>query len=241
MNTISINTSLSSAGWIRLSLAVLAGVLELAVVPYLLGSEPQSARAEEVSDLLRRIEGESERCVIRAPDGGLISVTVPPRYVTDHNLELIASSRTLQTIRIIATRDMHELSARGVVSLKALKNLRALAFQCAGRLPPGVLEAVAALDQIQHLELIGAEPSDAREYAALTNLQNLVSLRITHASQFGGDQLVFLNSLPKLRSVSFAITGLSESDAAALVNLRNLTNCLVWEKGWSLHMKRCVD
>ena len=82
------------------------------------------------------------------------------------------------------------------------------------------------MKELRQLGLVAAYPP-AGEYFGLTNLHNLVELRVAHCTNFGDSEVSLLTNLPALKSLTLYSDGISREGTNVLRNMIGLTNVVV--------------
>jgi len=89
------------------------------------------------------------------------------------------------------------------------------------------LPAFSRLTRLSTLCLVAA-PQEKQNYAALTNLQNLVALHVSYDTNFGDAELSMLTNLPKLQSLDLFWDGVTRNGTNVLLSrMSSLTNAMV--------------
>ncbi len=193
--------------------------------------------ASPVEALVRRIESEQPRWVVRSKDQDVYALTVSSKNVSDENLALISQIPHLTELKLFVQSQARDLTPKGIAELKRLKNLDGLNIECPRVLNPGMLSAICELRSLRRLRLNWAVPP-AGEYACLTNLNRLEELALYGTANFTDRELGELVPLPILKRLSFSQTGLStdwptivrKSQSLQEVTVRNDWESLTWTR-----------
>ncbi len=184
--------------------------------------------ASDLRDLLDRLQRDSPRSVQRDANGEVVCVMFSSTATSEQDLSLLASIGTLEKLVIGGSADHPGcVSEEGLSVLAKAPQLRSLTLQCFGGLPAGVLRSVSQIRQLEELHLAATFPKEASGYTSLTNLAALRSLEISMATNFGVNELRALKGLKQLNKVSLMETGVRDSDAGVLTELKALTNAVI--------------
>ena len=178
--------------------------------------------ATNLVSLLQQVETTNPDDIRRDAAGRVVALTLRQGFANESNLFLVSTLHSLQRLSMLTSRRAQP-SESSISSLIDLTNLNTITFNCGGQLPGGVFRATCSLKGLQNLGLDGAYPP-AAEYAAVTNLQELVGLRVTYCTNFSDQQLSFLTNLPKLKSIELWADSLSASAPNYFATLKKVTN-----------------
>ena len=114
------------------------------------------------------------------PDGPIVEVTLRGKEVTNRTLAFVGAFSELEQL----TLDDTGITDRGLAELLPLARLRTLVVSVGGlfgtgRMTDKGLEHIAALKDIEHLSLYGAEISDRGMTSCVGRLPNLKTLRVS--------------------------------------------------------------
>jgi len=154
--------------------------------------------------------------------GNVVSLTLRQEFSNDQNLMIVNGFASLQRLVLMPVKS-NRLTEQGIASLGGLTNLVALQLNCGATLPDGVFQGVCNLRQLQYLGLTAACPPLA-ELNSITNLGNLVELRVIECPNFADHQLAGVTNLTKLRSLVLYGTNLSKGATNILHTMTSLTN-----------------
>lgn len=107
-----------------------------------------------------------------------------------------------------------------------MTNLTSMNIACGGLLKAGVFEEICKMKEVRELGLVAAYPP-ASEYFGLTNLHNMVELRVAYCTNFGDREVSMLTNLINLRSLTLYADGFSSEGTNVLRSMTGLTNVAV--------------
>ena len=162
----------------------------------------------------------------RDAKGDVVSLTLSSLLANDAGLDLFSKFGSVQKLRLQTSRLSPELTRQGISSLVRMTNLTSINIACGGLLKAGVFEEICKMKEIRELGLVAAYPP-ASEYIGLTNLHNLVELRVGYCTNFGDSELSLLTNLPALKSLTLYADGFSSEGTNVLRNMTGLTNVAV--------------
>jgi hypothetical protein len=162
----------------------------------------------------------------RDAKGDVVSLTLTSLLANDAGLDLFSKFGSVQKLRLQTSRLSPELTRQGISSLVRMTNLTSINIVCGGLLKAGVFEEICKMKELRELGLVAAYPP-AREYFGLTNLHNLVELRVGYCTNFGDRELSLLTNLPALKSLTLYADGLSSESTNVLHSMTGLTNASV--------------
>jgi hypothetical protein len=162
----------------------------------------------------------------RNEKGEIVSLNLSPLLANDVGLGLFKQFGSVHTIRLQTSGLSPELTKQGISSLARMTNLTSLSLACGHLLKTGVFDEICKLRGLRELSLYGACPPQ-KEYASITNLQNLVRLRISLCANFGDREINLLTNLPTLKSLTLEYNGFSRDGTNVLRSLSGLTNFAV--------------
>lgn len=162
----------------------------------------------------------------RDAKGDVVSLTLTSLLANDAGLDLFGKFGSLQKLRLQTSRLSPGLTRQGISSLVTMTNLTSINIACGGLLKAGVFEEICKMKKVRELGLVAAYPP-ASEYSGLTNLHNLVELRVGHCTNFGDRELSLLTNLPALKSLILYADGFSSEGTNVLVTMAGLTNAVI--------------
>jgi hypothetical protein len=178
------------------------------------------------TQLIQKIQRLGPSYVKRSDDGSVVGLTIPRDLGTDDTLELVEKVSSLRDLKFCVNQDTSRFTQRGAQSLGALTNLATLRIWCANEFAPGVFYEIARLKGLEYLELVRSD-APQQDYVYLTNLSNLVELKLHMTPNFGDQHVPLFTNLVQLRSVTLLWTGVLGPGTNALQTMNNLTNLVV--------------
>jgi len=198
-----------------------------AVALVLADTAPPSRAAEEGEQtrLLAAIQSEGvPQYLVRNSRGDAVSVTLHGDLATDENLSVLSRMPSIEHVSVQG--EGRRITAGGIATLGRLPAVRSLTLACGGTLQEGVLLEVCRLRSLRRLELVAACPP-RDEYRALTNLTNLLELRVGRCQNFGVAELHGVTNLTGLMTLDLEWDGFTLQQTNVLARLPNLTNIVI--------------
>jgi len=187
--------------------------------------------AGSLSALLNEVSKVKPDALVMDMRGGLVELTLEPRFVSDENLVLISNCSSLQKLTLFGSDSKEVFSSKGIQQLSVLTNLHTLTLMCGRRLKPGVLEAITTLTNLSALALLGTDP-EIPEFQSLTRMTNLAELRVAYAMNLGDGDLASLTNIPFLRRIEFRSAKLTTNSLAIIPKFSFATNVYIGSQEW---------
>ena len=189
---------------------------------------------DETTKLLKRVgedRGFLSEDLERDAKGNVCVLTLRSSNANDQALSLVTNLNSLRELGIYGRGwpETGEWTRDGISQLHKLPDLEKLRVACVAAKPSletGVFKEICSLGGLKSLILVAASPQRP-DYMFLTNLQNLVELNISWATNFGDAELSSLTNLPKLRSVYFYYDAISRRGTNVFRYTPGLTNITV--------------
>ena len=185
-------------------------------------------KESELNSLLKQLEESDD--LQKDREGLVIGLALHSTNANDQNLSLVSTLQSLNelTIQGRGWPASNRWTLEGISSLERMTNLTTLRILCQSvpELNVQFLPAFSRLTRLSTLYLVAA-PQEKQNYAALTNLQNLVALHVSYDTNFGDAELSMLTNLPKLQSLDLFWDGVTRNGTNALSRMSSLTNATV--------------
>ena len=171
-------------------------------------------------------KGRTPGCWELDAKGDVVSLTLTSLLANDAGLDLFSKFGSVQKLRLQTSRLSPELTRQGISSLVRMTNVTSINIACGGLLKAGVFEEICKMKGVRELGLVAAYPP-ASEYSCLTNLNNLVELRVAYCTNFGDRELSLLTNLPALKRLTLYADGFSSEGTNVLHSMTGLTNTVI--------------
>jgi hypothetical protein len=200
------------------------------------GKDHMAATNSEVDLLLRGIAEDDRYVLERDKYGHVISLSLRHTNANDRALSLVSTIPSIQELSIVGrgSPTNNGWTAEGVSHLKRMTNLATLRIACLAIDPDlnaDFLPEVSRIAGLKSLSLVAA-PQKQRDYAALTNLCNLTTLKVWYVTNFGDAELALLTNLPNLTHLELVFDCVTREGTNVISRMPRLTNFTVkFEQG----------